>query len=57
MSQFAKGAELTLGQRLLLETLAGHLALLEMAYPRKAKCVAARRAKQCVLSRLRQRSN
>jgi len=53
MGHFAKGSELTVGQKLLLETLAGHIALLESTYPRKAKCVATRRAKQCVMSKLR----
>ena len=53
MGHLAKGSELTLGQKLLLETLAGHIALLESTYPRKAKCIATRRAKQCVLARLR----
>jgi hypothetical protein len=53
MGHFGKGTELTLGQKLLLETLAGHIALLETTYPRKAKCAAARRAKQCVMAKLR----
>jgi hypothetical protein len=53
MEHIAKGSEISVGQRLLLETLAGHLALLQTAYPRKAKCATARRAKQCVMSRLR----
>jgi hypothetical protein len=53
MEQFAKASELTLGQRLLLESLAGHIALLETTHPRKAKCAATRRAKICVMSRLR----
>jgi hypothetical protein len=44
---------MTLGQKLLLETLAGHIALLETTYPRKAKCAATRRAKQCIMSKLR----
>jgi hypothetical protein len=48
-----KGSDLTLGQKLLLETLAGHIALLESTYPRKAKCIATRRAKQCVMAKLR----
>ena len=54
MGHFSKGTELTLGQKLLLETLAGHISLLEAAYPRKAKSAATRKAKQCVMSRLRQ---
>ena len=53
MGHMIKASEITLGQRLLLETLAGHITLLESTYPRKAKCAATRRAKQCVMSRLR----
>jgi hypothetical protein len=53
MGQFTKGADMTVAQKLLLESLAGHIALLESAYPRKAKCIATRRAKQCVISKLR----
>lgn len=53
MNHFTKGSEITLGHRLLLETLAGHIALLESAYPRKAKSAATRRAKQCIMMRLR----
>lgn len=40
-------------QRLLLETLAGHFALLESNCPRKASSPKARKAKQCVMRRLR----
>jgi hypothetical protein len=53
MGHIVKGSEITQGHRLLLETLAGHIALLESAYPRKAKLAATRRAKQCIQSRLR----
>ena len=53
MGNFGKGSELTLGQKLLLETLARHIALLEMTHPRKAKCAATRRAKQCIMAKLR----
>ena len=53
MGHFAKGTEMTLGQKLLLETLAGHIALLESTHPRKAKLASTRRAKQCIMSRLR----
>jgi hypothetical protein len=45
--------EMTLAQKLLLETLAGHISLLESAHPRKAKSAATRKAKQCIVSRLR----
>ena len=53
MVQFTKGTEMTTSQRLLLQTLAGHFAWLEIAHPRKAHSAAARKAKQCVIARLR----
>jgi hypothetical protein len=53
MGHLAKGSEITPAQKLLLESLAGHIALLESAYPRKAKCQATIRAKQCVIAKLR----
>ncbi len=53
MAQGMKDFDMTLGHKLLLETLAGHMALLQTAHPRKAKSAAARKAKQCVMSRLR----
>ena len=57
MEHVAKSAEtfgeMTLGQKLLLETLAGHISLLETSHPRKAKSAATRKAKQCIMSRLR----
>lgn len=56
MGHIVKETEITPGHRLLLETLAGHIALLESAYPRKAKSAATRRAKQCIMTRLRHSS-
>ena len=53
MSQPAKGSDMSNQQKLLLETLAGHFAWLESAHPRKAHSVAARKARQCVIARLR----
>ena len=53
MVQFTKGTEMTTSQKLLLQTLAGHFAWLESAHPRKAHSAAARKAKQCVMARLR----
>jgi hypothetical protein len=53
MAQGMKDFDMTLGHKLLLETLAGHMALLQTTHPRKAKSAAARKAKQCVMSRLR----
>lgn len=40
-------------QKMLLETLAGHFALLEANCPRKAQSVRVKKAKQCVMRRLR----
>ena len=47
------GADMTVGQKLLLQTLAGHFAWLESAHPRKARSATARKAKLCVMSKLR----
>jgi hypothetical protein len=44
---------MTLAQRLLLETLAGHFAWLQTAHPRKANSPRAKRARKCVRMRLR----
>lgn len=44
---------MTQAQRLLLETLAGHMALLQSAHPRKANTVCAKRARLYVRSMLR----
>lgn len=46
---------MTHSKKLLLETLAGHFALLEEAYPRKAATRTAKRAKRAVLATLRPR--
>ena len=46
---------MTHSKKLLLETLAGHFALLEESHPRKAATRTARRAKRAVLMVLRQR--
>jgi len=46
-------ADMTLAQKLLLETLAGHFAWLESAHPRKARTATVRKAKQCVMAKLR----
>jgi hypothetical protein len=37
-----------------METLAGHIALLQASYPQKARSPVAKRAKQCVMMSLRQ---
>ena len=52
MGQLSK-SEMTLTEKLFLETLAGHFAWLQSAHPRKAKTTAARRAKQSVNAKLR----
>jgi hypothetical protein len=44
---------MTMSQKQLLETLAGHFAWLEAAHPRKANRTVARRAKKCVQQSLR----
>jgi hypothetical protein len=41
------------GRKMLLESLAGHLALLESAYPRKASSLVARKARRYVRLSLR----
>jgi len=45
---------MTHSRRLLLETLAGHVAWLEEAHPRKAASARVKRVKRAVLSTLRQ---
>ena len=44
---------MTTAQRLLLETLAGHMALLQTTHPRKANTLTAKRARLYVRARLR----
>ena len=44
---------MTQQRKMLLESLAGHLALLQNAYPRKANTLVAKRARQCVKLALR----
>jgi len=46
-------ADITITEKLLLQTLAGHFAWLESAHPRKAHSATARKAKQCVMAKLR----
>jgi len=45
------------GRRMLLETLAGHFALLKTTHPRKAASATARRAQRYVESNLRSTSS
>jgi hypothetical protein len=44
---------MTTAQRLLLETLAGHMALLQTTHPRKANTITAKRARLYVQAKLR----
>ncbi|MGH7179948.1 MAG: hypothetical protein ACREJC_21405 [Tepidisphaeraceae bacterium] len=53
MSHFNPGTHISAAQRQLLETLAGHFAWLEAAHPRKAASTTAKRARKCVMMRLR----
>ena len=52
MGQESK-AGMTTTEKLFFQTLAGHFAWLQSAHPRKAKSSAARKAKQCVIAKLR----
>jgi len=49
----SNGETMTHAQRLLLETLAGHMALLQTAHPRKANTATAKRARLYVQMKLR----
>ncbi|MBC8106065.1 MAG: hypothetical protein H7Z14_05710 [Anaerolineae bacterium] len=44
---------MTTAQRMLLETLSGHFALLQSTYPRKANSATAKRARRYVQAKLR----
>lgn len=44
---------MTTAQRMLLETLSGHIALLQSTYPRKANSATAKRARKFVQAKLR----
>ncbi|HEX8521893.1 MAG TPA: hypothetical protein VF669_06515 [Tepidisphaeraceae bacterium] len=54
MDQIGKGVQNNHSRRLLMETLAGHMALLQASHPRKAKSAVTKKARQCVLMTLRQ---
>jgi len=55
MNQMAN-RQISSQRRLLMETLAGHIALLQASHPKKAASVVTKRAKQCVMLSLRQSS-
>ena len=48
------GVDMTDGRRMLLETLAGHFALLKTAHPRKAKTATAKKAHNYIVKSLRE---
>jgi hypothetical protein len=54
MDQIGKELQISGSRRMLMETLAGHIALLQVNHPRKAASPVTRRAKQCVMFTLRQ---
>jgi hypothetical protein len=45
--------QISSSRRLLMETLAGHMALLQESYPRKAASAVTKRARQCVMLTLK----
>ena len=45
---------MTPARRMLMETLAGHIALLQQSHPKKARTAVAKKAKQCISLHLRQ---
>ena len=49
-----EGVAMTDGRRMLLETLAGHFALLKSAHPRKAATVTAKKAQRYIVKSLRE---
>ena len=54
MVRIAQGVDMTDGRRMLLETLAGHFALLKSAHPRKAKTATAKKAHTYIVKSLRE---
>ena len=54
MDQIGKGLQISGPRRLLMETLMGHMALLQASHPSKAKTSVARKARQCVMMSLKQ---
>ena len=56
MDRTTHGADMSDGRRMLLETLAGHFALLKSTHPRKANTAAAKKAQRYVAKTLREPS-
>ena len=54
MVRITQGADMTDGRRMLLETLAGHFALLKSAHPRKAATATAKKAQRYIARSLRE---
>lgn len=54
MDRLTHASDLSDGRRMLLETLAGHLALLKHTFPRKASSATAKRAQEYVVKSLRE---
>jgi len=54
MDQIGKTLQISTPRRLLMETLAGHIALLQASHPRKAASPVTKRARQCVIMSLKQ---
>jgi len=56
MVRITQGVDMTDGRRMLLETLAGHFALLKSAHPRKAATATAKKAQRYIARSLRETS-
>jgi hypothetical protein len=56
MDRITQGVDMTDGRRMLLETLAGHFALLKSAHPRKANTATAQKAHRYIAKSLRESS-
>ena len=54
MVRTPEGVDMTDGRRMLLETLAGHFALLKSAHPRKAATATAKKAQRYIAKSLRE---
>ena len=54
MLRTTPGVDMTDGRRMLLETLAGHFALLKTAHPRKARTATAKKAHTYIVKSLKE---
>ena len=57
MVRITQGVDMTDGRRMLLETLAGHFALLKTTHPRKAATATAKKAQRYISKSLRETGN